>query len=380
MITKDDIIRHSKELDFGDIGFTDTAPFNKQKELLMERSKEYAWTKDQGIDLLNGTDPSNTLSDGKTIIVLLEPYFRKAFPRSMEGYFGRCYLDDDRVTKDGLAKRIKAFRTFLSNAGINSKLSFSLPHRVTAARAGLGSFGKNCFFYAHNVARGGSWVLPIAIVIDKEFPPDKPTVGINCPEWCRNACISACPTRALKGNGRIDPRQCISYLTYHGDDITPMEIREPMGMFVYGCDRCQNVCPRNQPWLAQDLPLNEKVVLKAEDFSLPLLLHMDKPYFKEQVWPHMFYMGSKNLWKWKMNVARVMGNSKDKIYLPDLEKAFNENTDERVLGMIAWAMGQIGDNCALPFLNSKSLKHSGLVQEEIKLAIQTLEKPITKDA
>lgn len=373
MITKEHIIEKAYALDFGDIGFTTAEPFNEQKKILEERAKKYEWARENGILLLEGTDPKSTLPEAKSIIVLIEPYFKKAFPRSMEGHFGRCYLDDDRVTKDGLDLRIKAFRKFLSDSGINSKLSFNLPHRASAARAGLGSFGKNCFFYSHRVARGGSWVFPIAIVIDKEFSPDTPTTGINCPEWCRNACISACPTRALDGNGKITPKKCISYLTYYGDEITPIEIREAMGMYVYGCDRCQNVCPRNQPWLAQDLPLNDKVVLKAKDFSLPLLLHMDKPYFKTQIWPHMFYMGARTLWKWKMNVARVMGNSKDKIYLPDLEKAFNENTDERVLGMIAWAMGQIHDTSALPFLNSQAKKQSGQVLEEINLAIQVLE-------
>ena len=38
-----------------------------------------------------------------------------------------------------------------------------------------------------------------------------------------------------------------------------MELREPMGLWVYGCDRCQNVCPRNAPWLARELPVNQKV-------------------------------------------------------------------------------------------------------------------------
>ena len=108
---------------------------------------------------------------------------------------------------------------------------------------------------------------------------------VGCPDWCRNACIAACPTRALEGNSRIDPRKCISYLSYFGEGITPLELREPMGMFVYGCDRCQNVCPRNQPWLAQELPINEKVVAKGKYFELSRLLHMDRQYFETYIWP-----------------------------------------------------------------------------------------------
>jgi epoxyqueuosine reductase len=373
MITRDEIIRKGQKLGFEDVGFTTVEPFTDHEKLLLEKADEYGWADAVGLDLKGGIDPSPILHDAKTIIVLIEPYFKKAYPSSMELNFGRCYLDDDRITKDGLAKRIKAFRAFLTEAGIDSKVPFNLPHRVAAARAGLGTFGKNCLFYSNKVARCGSWTLPIAVVINKEFAPGTPTVETACPSFCRNACIAACPTRALNGNGTIDPRKCISYLTYFGDEITPLERREPMGMYVYGCDRCQNVCPRNQPWLAQELPMNEKVVAKAKDFELPLLLHMDKKYFETKIWPHMFYMGPETLWKWKMNVARVMGNSMDGKYLPDLEKAFDENDDDRVKGMIVWAMGKIGNSDTINRLNSYKANGSGKVQDEIEIAVESLE-------
>jgi len=341
MITSQEIINQGRELGFEDLGFTTAEPFYHHQKQLLEMEEEYQWTKGAGLDLETGIDPRAILPTAKTIIVLIEPYFNKSFPPSMEKNFGRCYLDDDRVTKEGLAKRIKAFREFLRTHGIDSRVPYNLPHRMAAARAGLGTFGKNCLFYSNKVARCGSWTLPIAVVIDREFPPGTPSPKIDCPDWCRNVCIAACPTRALKGNARIDPRKCISYLTYFGDEVTPPALREPMGMYVYGCDICQNVCPRNQPWLAQHLPPNERAAAKAEDFDLIRLLHMDKAYFKTRIWPHMFYMKADLLWKWKMNVARVMGNSLDERYLPELDKAFTENQDPRVKEMIAWALEKI---------------------------------------
>ena len=117
----------------------------------------------------------------------------------MEKYFGRCYLDDDRMTKDRLAKRIKTFRNFLRENGIDSRVPFNLPHRLAAARAGMGTFGKNCLLYSNKVVRQGSWILPIAVVVDHEFSPDEPTLEVGCPDWCKNVCIIACPTGALKG-------------------------------------------------------------------------------------------------------------------------------------------------------------------------------------
>ncbi|MCM2287155.1 MAG: epoxyqueuosine reductase [Desulfobacula sp.] len=364
MVLKEDIVRAAEEAGFEDIGFTTAEPFEEHAKLLASMKEEYAWAQGAGLDLHNGTDPKTILPGAKTIIVLMETYFRKSFPRAMEGRFGRCYLDDDRVTKDGLYLRIRQFRNFLRESGIDSRVPFNLPHRVAAARAGMGGFGKNCLFYSNKVARGGSWTLPIALVIDREFAPGEPSIGINCPDWCKNACIAACPTRALKGNGRIDPRKCISYLTYFGEGLTPRELREPMGMYVYGCDRCQNVCPRNQPWLAADLLPNEKAAAKAPDFDLPLLLHMDKDYFNAKIRPHMFYMSDRDLWRWKMNVARAMGNSLDPVYVPDLVRAFRENADDRVRAMALWAVHRISGKEGLSDLGRMAAGADGLVKEE----------------
>jgi epoxyqueuosine reductase len=158
-------------------------------------------------------------------------------------------------------------------------------------------------------------------------------------------------------------------MTYFGREITPRELREPMGLYVYGCDRCQNVCPRNLPWLSGERPVNRRVEAKAADFDLRALLHMDAPYFQNRVWPHMFYMSSSNLWKWKMNVARAMGNSRDGSYVPDLVRAYGENGDERVRGMIAWALGRLGGAGARDALERFRDGSEGVVREEIEAAL-----------
>jgi hypothetical protein len=128
MVLKEDIIRAAKEAGFEDIGFTTAEPFEEHAKLLASMKEEYAWAQGAGLDLHNGTDPKTILPGAKTIIVLMETYFRKSFPRAMEGRFGRCYLDDDRVTKDGLYLRIRQFRNFLRESGIDSRVPFNLPH------------------------------------------------------------------------------------------------------------------------------------------------------------------------------------------------------------------------------------------------------------
>jgi epoxyqueuosine reductase len=211
----------------------------------------------------------------------------------------------------------------------------------------------------------------VAFLVNRDFEPDSPTMENGCPDWCRNACVAACPTRALKGDGTIDPRRCISYLSYYGPGLTPRELREPMGVCVYGCDRCQNVCPRNIPWMSQDLPRHEKVAARAGDFSLPRLLHMDREYFLARVWPRMFYMSPDDIWRWKMNAARAMGNSLDPSYAADLEKAFGDNDDDRVRSMAAWALGRIGVREARSYLEGMRSSASGTVLEEVDLALES---------
>lgn len=369
MLSREEVIEKAQECGFADTGFTTAEPFAEQRALLEERREEYGWAIRSGLDLFAGTDPRTILPGAKSIIVLVEAYFREAFPPSLERHFGRCYLDDDRMTGNRLGKRVKAFRSYLRDNGVDSKVPFHLPHRLAAARAGLGTFGKNCLFYSRKVAAGGSWVTPLALVVDQAFVPDAPTLAIGCPDWCKNACIAACPTGALKGPRQIDPRRCISYLTYFGSDPIPRDLREPMGLCVYGCDRCQNVCPRNAPWLARKLPINEKAAAMVEDFRLEKMLHMDKAFFTEKIWPHMFYMSDTDLWRWKANAARAMGNTLDEAHVPDLARAFGESGDERVAAMIAWALGRVGGDAARQALEGFLPGSRSPVREEILFAL-----------
>ena len=72
---------------------------------------------------MKGTDPKTIMLGAKCVIVLMDVYFREAYPRLMEGHFGRCYLDDDRMTRDCLALHIKTFRSFLCENGNEKRAS-----------------------------------------------------------------------------------------------------------------------------------------------------------------------------------------------------------------------------------------------------------------
>jgi epoxyqueuosine reductase len=76
-----------------------------------------------------------------------------------------------------------------------------------------------------------------------------------------------------------------------------------------------------------------------------------------------------DIWRWKMNVARVMGNTGDNMYIPDLVRAFHENTDDRVRGMALWALGRMGAREVLKDINNEDRTLSDQVALELKSAL-----------
>lgn len=90
----------------------------------------------------------------------------------------------------------------------------------------------------------------------------------------------------------------------------------------------------------------------------------------------MFYMELDDMWRWKMNVARAMGNTLDPKYIPELVKAYNENKDSRIKCMIAWALGRIGSSDAVEALEDFLNVSEGQVKEEITLALNSKKNSI----
>jgi epoxyqueuosine reductase len=83
-------------------------------------------------------------------------------------------------------------------------------------------------------------------------------------------------------------------------------------------------------------------------------------------------MPFEEMWRWKMNTARAMGNTLDSKYIPELIRGFEENQDDRIKSMIAWALGRIGGKAAKKALEDFRAKSNGLVKEEIELALNKL--------
>lgn len=58
-------------------------------------------------------------------------------------------------------------------------------------------------------------------------------------------CVDACPMQALRGDGTMDARRCLSYLTIEKRGELPDNVKAKLGNCFYGCDRCAEACPWN---------------------------------------------------------------------------------------------------------------------------------------
>ncbi len=108
-----------------------------------------------------------------------------------------------------------------------------------ASQAGLGWRGKHTLL----LSKEGSWRFLGEIYCDLPLPPDPP-IDDHC-GTC-NACLDACPTRAIIAPYKVDARRCISYLTIELAGAIPEEFRPLIGNRIYGCDDCQTCCPWNR--------------------------------------------------------------------------------------------------------------------------------------
>lgn len=151
----------------------------------------------------------------------------------------RDYHDDfgDRLHR--IARRLRdrypddRFRAFTDTA--------PLDERFYAQRAGIGFLGRNGTLINKSF---GSWMVIGEILSTHAFPATAGTDHGACPPGCF-ACGRACPTGALQAPGKLDARRCISYLTIEHRGVIDFELALLMGDWIFGCDRCQEVCPLN---------------------------------------------------------------------------------------------------------------------------------------
>jgi epoxyqueuosine reductase len=238
-----------------------------------------------------------------------------------------------------------------------------LLERDFAKIAGLGWFGKNTMLINKHA---GSWLFLGVLLTDIELEPDAPHDTAHCGTCTR--CLEACPTDAFPEPYVLDARKCISYLTIElRDQPIPLELRDGMQDWVFGCDICQDVCPWNRK--AGDTSIPE--FIPSDDLApvdLRWLLSLSDEEFRTRFRKTPLDRPSRaGLLR---NAAIAAGNSGDASLIPSLVQCLAD-AEPLVRGAAAWALGKLGGDTAREALRIAATDEvDPNVQAEIEAAIE----------
>jgi epoxyqueuosine reductase len=187
-----------------------------------------------------------TLVEGaRSVIVAGLRYYSNDSPASEDNYFVSRYArvkDYHQVIEEKLTRVQKIIKKEMPDSVCRVFCDAGpVTEKAWAIRAGLGWRGKHSLVINRDI---GSFFFLGEIVTTTEFIYDNASARDRCSDC--TLCIEACPTGAICSDRTIDARRCISYLTIEHDGNIPEEFRGKTERIIFGCDRCQEVCPYNR--------------------------------------------------------------------------------------------------------------------------------------
>jgi epoxyqueuosine reductase len=229
--------------------------------------------------------------------------------------------------------------------------------REWAARARLGWFGKNTMLLSRE---RGSYFFLAEVFTDVEFD------GVDAPyrEHCGTCrqCLDLCPTQALEDGYVMEPRKCISYLTIENRGPIPRALRAKVGMWLFGCDICQEVCP----W-------NRQAPEPGDDNLMPRLLELmvlDDFSFSRRFSKSAIKRAKRR--GLLRNAAVVLGNTGNRDAVPALIQVLEQEPEALVRSHAAWALGELGGRAARHALEGAQERDiDPLVVEEARAALDS---------
>jgi epoxyqueuosine reductase len=336
---KAQIQQHARQLGFDDCRFTTARPpdhagqFQRWLQAGFHGQMDYL-----ARNAHKRIDPEQILAGAKTLITLAASYMPPSASRApSEGAAGEIaryarFGDYHQV----LGGRLKSLAAFVSSASGGARALWyvdtgPLLERDLAERAGLGFIGKHTNLISR---KWGNWIFLAEIITTLELEADVPEKN-RCGS-CRR-CLDACPTAAITAPFQLDARRCISYLTIELKGAIPEEFRPAIGNRIYGCDDCLAVCPWNR--FAREGAMmrpHYRPDLAAPD--LIELLSLDESAF------HRRFAGTpirrakrRGLLR---NVCVALGNCGDERALPALQRAAAD-AEPLVAEHARWAIARI---------------------------------------
>ncbi len=280
-------------------------------------------------------DPRQLLRSVRTVVVLGMDY-GQVLPPDPGGLTGRvASYAWGRDYHNLVLRRLRKLRRHLQNTipglvgwcGVDSQPVWE---RAWAEASGVGYAGRNGMI----IAPGDTSCFFLGILLLNEALPPDPPLGDHCGA-CRR-CISACPTGALRGDGAVDARLCISYLTIEHDGVLDPALRPQLGRWLFGCDDCQDVCPhvsRRPGAIEADFAARNAWI------DLPGLLASSDEALKERFTGTPLRRAAPR--RLRRNAAYVLGNLGDRAARPALIAA-RAHPDPWTADAAEWALERIG--------------------------------------
>ncbi len=360
---KQEVIDYAHSIGIDSIGFTTADPFDELKKKLEDyHSKGYASGFEES-DIELRTVPKLSLPSARSIIAIAVGYPNKlkGAPKSVRGdrrgMFARASWGQDyhTIMRNRLDKLSLFLKEKVPDVEIKSMVDTGvLSDRSVAERAGLGFAGKNGFIINEEL---GTWSYLGEMLVSIPFKPDDPVID-SCGDC--NICVDRCPTGALVSNGQLNSQKCISFLTQTKGYLKD-EYRYKIGNRLYGCDTCQQVCPRNRGINTE----HDDIILEPEVLKPRLvpLLKMSNKEFKNT------YGHLAGAWRGKKPIQRnaivALAHFNEESAIPELKDVALTDPRPMIRGTAFWAIGQIQGEEARPFIMSHYEREIEEVQEEM---------------
>ena len=238
---KANIKKWGYELGFVAIGFTSAKSVDGLAQVLQARIDQGLATPFEGKELEQRIDPKASWQHCQTVVALAYPLFYTSPPQAGEGVIARSAVGEDyhRVLRQTINQLVD---TMVSSGWTGTPQwqvdTGPLVERAFVVRAGIGWIGRNQQLI---IPGYGSFVALALLLLDREIPPDQPILD-QCGA-CQK-CVEACPANII-GKEPFAAKQCVSYLTQSKEVLTHEESKR-LGLRIFGCDTCQEVCPHNQ--------------------------------------------------------------------------------------------------------------------------------------
>jgi epoxyqueuosine reductase len=242
---------------------------------------------------------------------------------------GRDYHRLLRRRLQQLAERIGrrvgpfGYRAFVDSAPVLEK--------PLAEKAGLGWIGKHSNLINR---QAGSWFFLGELYTDLPLPTDPPAIG-HC-GTCQ-ACLDACPTRAIVAPYRLDARRCIAYLTIELPGSIPEALRPLLGNRIFGCDDCQRVCPWNRfAPLTSEVDFQPRQGLDQATLAT-LFAWSEDEFLRRTEGSALRRLGWR---RWLRNIAVALGNAPSTLRTIAALRAREGHPDAMVREHVGWALAR----------------------------------------